>query len=397
MRTRCIFLTGLLFVLSSAFLQGQSSPRVLGRLIDARTEHPIEGAAVSLPDLGLRTVTDADGRFRFVAVPPGTHAVRVEHIAYGTHVDAMNVGAGTEHAFQMALTQRALQLEPIDVSVLRREGSASTRSNVITRDMIESVAGRSRHIGDLVRSYIPSASVSEARGGFLCLEFRGASSSRTTGCNYPLIVLDGLPVTGAPRFLRDLSVQDLERVEYVPASQGAVRYGFGATHGVLVIDTRRSGIVPAEVQETDGRFPNYAWSAEPSGHPTARAFLGATAGALAGSLAGLAAVGCLPGTTDAGVGCLEDAGAGAGLAALTLPLVASTVGARWMGRTDRSRGKWLPSLVMTALPAALGYSVYVDGERSGFRSERLLGVALVSIATPLVSTLADHLFRSRLP
>jgi len=391
---RLTFLGLLLLPLATPVgIRAQQGVTLYGRLLDAETGAGIEGAAVELPDLGLRVVTDAEGRFQVQAVVPGGYGLRVTHIAYGVHTETVEVPAH-DVAVQLTLSPRALELEPIDVEVLRPVATASTRSNVITRRQIEAVEGRARHVGDLVRTYIPGAAVSEARGGYLCVEFRAARSSRTTGCNFPLVVLDGLTVPQPAYFLRDLQLTDIERLEYVPASEATVRYGLGATHGALVIETRRSSLAQERRVSSTGAYPSYEWSAEPGHHRTWHAFGGAAMGAVSGTLLGLAAIGCAPGSEGSGAGCIEGAGAGAGLAALTLPILGSVVGARLFGRTDHSLGRVVPSLAMTTLPAALGYAVYVEGVKSGFEGERLLGGVLVIVATPLVSTLADHLFRS---
>lgn len=386
---------GLAALLWAAPLDAQHAVALQGRLLDAETGRAVEGAEVVVPGLDLATFTDALGRFRLDGLLPGPIQLRVSHLAYGVHTESAQLPEDSVFAVELRLTPQALVLEAIEVTAQRRPRTESTRSNVIDREQIESVVGRARHIGDLLRSFVPGAVISEARGGFLCVEFRAARASRTSGCNYPLIVVDGLPVYEAPRFLRDLTLEELERVEYVPASEGSARYGMGATHGVLVIETRRSGVVTDPGRMEASRYPNYSWSVEPGGHPTARAWAGATLGALGGLAAGLAAIGCLPGPDVPDGGCVESAGAGTGLAALALPWLGSSLGAHWLGRTEVSRGRWLPSLAMTALPAALSYAVYVDGERSGFRSERLLGAALLAVGTPLVSTLADHLYRGR--
>jgi hypothetical protein len=257
------------------------------------------------------------------------------------------------------------------------------------------VENRARHIGDVVRTFIPGAVVTEMRGGFLCLEFRGASGARTTGCNFPLVVLDGLPIVDAYHFLRDLRVQDVERIEFVPASQGAARYGMGATYGALVIETRRSGIVQPDAPATPSGFPAWDWSREAEGHPTWRSMAGAGVGSVVGTAVALFAVGCFPGSSEPTGPCVHDLGTGAAVGALALPLVGSVFGARRMGRTGASAGRWLPGLAMAAVPAALGYALYRQGVDSDFDGERRIGGVLVVLGTPLVSTLADHLFRRR--
>ena len=392
--TRRLFSLALFFALCATAAPAQQRVAVVGRLLDADGSSAIGGAVVELVDLARGTVTDDAGMFRISGVVPGSYELRVRHIAYGVHSETVDVPAGTDLAVELRLSQRALELEQIDVAVFRPIQGARARSNLITRPQIEAVQGRARHIGDVVRTYIPGAAVSEQRGGYLCLEFRGARQSRTTGCNFPMVVMDGLPVSSPARFLRDLQLEDLERIEFVPASEGGARYGMEATYGVLVIETRRSGIAqPAQAVQAPN-YPNYVWAAEAGRHPTGRSWVGATVGALVGTGVGLAVMGCFPGSTGAGAGCIERAGAASGLSAMAFPLLGSSLGARFFGATEASEGRILPNLAMTALPALLGYAVYVEGVRSGFDGELWLGGALVVLGTPLVSTLADHLFRA---
>lgn len=390
---RRLSLLVLCLTLGAAAASAQQRVVVMGRLLDADEAVAINGAVVELVDLGLRTVTDELGMFHLSGVVPGSHELRVGHIAYGVHSESVDVPDGTDLAIELKLSQQALELEQIDVEVLRPAQGARARSNLITRPQIEAVQGRARHVGDLVRSYIPGAAVSEQRGGYLCLEFRGARQSRTSGCNFPLVVLDGLPVPSPARFLRDLRLEDLERIEFVPASEGGARYGMEATYGVLVIETRRAGLVQLSPTVEVPRYPNYPWAAEAGGHPTGRAFAGAAVGALVGTGLGLAAIGCFPGASRSGAGCVEGAGVGSGLGAVALPLLGSALGARFLGATGGSSGRLVPNLVMTALPGLLGYAVYVEGVKSGFDGELWLGGSLVVVGMPLVSTLADHLFR----
>lgn len=383
-----------LLALSGAGAAGQEPVSILGRVYDAATGAPIEGAVVELAGSGFGAVTNAEGAFRLRGVLPGAHRIQVRHLAYGTLGQDVEVPPDKDLALELRLSAQALELEPIDVEVLRPVETATTRSNVITRDQIEEVAGRVRHIGDLVRARIPGATVSESRGGYLCLEFRGARNSRTTGCNFPRIILDGLPVTDPARFLRDLQVEDLERVEFIPASEAGARYGMETTYGVLLIETRRSGLAESLREPEAPRYLAYQWSREEGGHPTLRSLGGATLGGVLGTVAGLAALGCTPGSDSSGTACVRDAGTGRGTAAALLPLLGSSLGARAFGVTPGSRGRLLPSLAVTALPALMGYAVYSESAKSDFRGQMWLGTGLVLVATPLVATLADKLFRN---
>ncbi len=386
----------LLAWMTASGVEAQRAPvAVVGHLYDLDDGQPIEGAVVSLAGVSARGVTDPHGAFRLADVAPGAYTLQVRHIAYGTHEHEVEVPEGLDMNLELRLSRQALELEPLNVEVARRTPTQSTRSNVITREQIASVQGRARHIGDVVRTFIPGATVTEMRGGFLCLEFRGASGARTTGCNFPLVVMDGLPITDAYHFLRDLRVEDLERIEYVPASQGAARYGIDATYGALVIETRRSGIVQAPEPEAPSGFPAYDWRREPGDHPAWRSMAAAGVGSVVGTGVALLAVGCFPGSADPTGPCVHDVATGTALGALVLPLVGSALGARWKGRTGASRGRILPILGMAAVPAAVGYTLYRQGVASDFAGERRIGSVLVVLGTPLVATLADRLFRAR--
>ncbi len=385
---------------ASAQQRVAASVTVSGTLVDIEDGRPIEGAEVTLADVtlegaGRSSITDAHGAFRLTGVRPGAHTLKVRHVAYGEHDHAVDVPAGSDLALVLRLSREALELEPIEVEVEGRTRTETTRSNVVTRAQIESVAGRARHIGDVVSTFIPSAHVRELNGGFLCIEFRGAPGSRTTGCNFPMVVLDGLPITDPYHFLRDLRIEDLERIEFVPASVATARYGVDAAFGALVIETRRSGLVPEPDIPTPSGFPSYPWSREPAGHPGWQSFEGGAVGATLGVALGLAALGCFPGSSDAGYTCVSDAGVGAGLGALAIPILGSVLGSRRFGVTAGSRGRLIPSLGVALIPAGLGYAMYVQGSRSGFDGERLIGGLLLVVGTPLVTTVADHLFRTR--
>jgi hypothetical protein len=65
---------------NTAFRPSQSAPpeawvQVGGRVLDATAEG-VAGALVDIVDAGLRESSDADGRFSFLRVPPGTHTLR---------------------------------------------------------------------------------------------------------------------------------------------------------------------------------------------------------------------------------------------------------------------------------------------------------------------------------
>jgi TonB family protein len=105
-----------------------------GRVLDRATKQPIEGVGVAI-DTGQETVTDAEGRFRILDIPPGDHAVTLsgESIAtVGTtetfgvsknvdatyEVDRKKAGGGTdEEEEEVVITAPRLKKQVVSTEV----------------------------------------------------------------------------------------------------------------------------------------------------------------------------------------------------------------------------------------------------------------------------------------
>lgn len=53
-----------------------------GRIGDALTERPLPEAVVEVPEMGVRAISDADGRFVLAGVPAGEYVIRAERLGY---------------------------------------------------------------------------------------------------------------------------------------------------------------------------------------------------------------------------------------------------------------------------------------------------------------------------
>lgn len=91
--------------------------RILGRLIDRETSDPIPSASVRLPSLGRQAETSGDGRFAFDSLPPGSYTLRVDHVRYGKQTARVEVPDGRTVDAELRLAPRALEVEPIEVTV----------------------------------------------------------------------------------------------------------------------------------------------------------------------------------------------------------------------------------------------------------------------------------------
>jgi hypothetical protein len=75
-----------------------------GRIGDVGTTRPLADAIIELPDLGIRTISDPDGRFLLADVPAGRHAVRAERLGYEQLVGTVDIPGNPEFVMLMTPT-----------------------------------------------------------------------------------------------------------------------------------------------------------------------------------------------------------------------------------------------------------------------------------------------------
>lgn len=87
------------------------------RLLDIETKRPIDGAVFRLPAIERSTLTGQQGQARISTLPQGRYRYEVEHIAYGVQRGQIEVRSAQTHALEIRIAPRALELEPITVTV----------------------------------------------------------------------------------------------------------------------------------------------------------------------------------------------------------------------------------------------------------------------------------------
>src|SRR5688572_22213040 len=85
-------LASLSLVLSIAEAQ-TATGSVTGSVRNEESKAFLEGAEVTLTELGRRTFTDRDGSFSFGNVPAGTHTVRVYYTGFDIATESVQVGS----------------------------------------------------------------------------------------------------------------------------------------------------------------------------------------------------------------------------------------------------------------------------------------------------------------
>lgn len=193
---------------------------VAGVVADLESGAPIAGAVVELPDAGRKAVTNEQGRFVLLGLPPGEQRWRIRMLGYATWEERTTVA--DLDVLTIGLLPKPVELERISVVADRLEARRELVGvSVAAVDREELVTSTWTSATDVVRSRIPYVStrcpaagadalLQEAPWDF-CIKYR----SRIVR---PVVFIDEREVPLAT--LYDYHPAELYAVEIYPAISG---------------------------------------------------------------------------------------------------------------------------------------------------------------------------------
>lgn len=404
----------------------QATSTIQGGVRDAGTGAPLSDVVLRLAGTQVSAVSDSVGRFVLRGIPPGTHALEIRRPEGDPHSLALAVNRGGE-VFEVlidvnsdgvsmeivsAVAAPAAEPAPVPVTVTETVVAVPPADPgryagiVVERARLIQLSGGARNIGELVARAVPLLRVRESDrqvDGDLCLEFGATGpvslNMEPMGCRHPQVYLDGV-IVGDPSMAYGLSnVEGLEWIQAIPPGEAAAEFG-GAPNGVVLIATTgsRGTLFPRSTRRLATSRSTFDWDQDPQGHPFLKTFLFSAAGTALGLAAGVE-VGrqCIyveDRTQELDSSCSQAGTAGVSLAAVVLPALGSALGARIGGATDRSRGQFVPALLGAGLAIVPGYIYSLVTVGNGVDASNAAGKAFLLVGTPLVTTLADRLYRT---
>src|SRR5438876_562730 len=93
----------------------QAEARVIGRVVDARTNAPLSSVRVSVVGTAIGVLTNADGRYELLGVAAGTHDVQAQRIGYRRSTQTVDVPSSGVATVDFGLGEEALALEQVEV------------------------------------------------------------------------------------------------------------------------------------------------------------------------------------------------------------------------------------------------------------------------------------------
>ncbi len=173
---------------------------VIGRVTDARSRLPIEGASVEVSSTRIGSLSSADGQFRITGVPAGPRLLIVRRIGFAVARREVAVTAGQETTADFALDASAIALDAVLITGTASGGQRRTIGNsVATVNAPDELAKSSASdLGSLLNARVAGTVISAPSGRLgagSAIQIRGRSSIGLG--NSPLVYIDGVRVTSS--------------------------------------------------------------------------------------------------------------------------------------------------------------------------------------------------------
>ena len=235
-----------LLVLQAVFVFAQQSPALKGKVIDAKSQKPLQNVVATIQSTNQSALTDFDGNFVFQSLPTGVQVLVVKSTGYNQQTFVLEPNNG----------------EPLDLGVVVLE------EDVTSEQQLSLVTITENDLGD-------DNSGSESTSGLLqatrdtyqqAAAFNwGQSRFRIRGLDneYGVTMINGISMNklydGRPQWSNWGGLNDATRNQEFTMGSAPSDYTFGSALGTQEINTRASFYRPGSRISMSGTNTNYSW------------------------------------------------------------------------------------------------------------------------------------------
>jgi hypothetical protein len=235
-----------LLVLQAVFVFAQQSPALKGKVIDAKSQKPLQNVVAVLKSNNQSALTDVEGNFVFQTVPSGEQALVIKTAGYNTQTLLLepstgeSIDLGTIMLEEDITTEQQLSLVTITENDLGDDNSGS-----------ESTSGLLQATRD---TYQQAAAFNWGQSRF---RIRGLDNE------YGVTMINGIVMNklydGRPQWSNWGGLNDATRNQEFTMGSGPSDYTFGSALGTQEINTRASFYRPGSRISMSGTNTNYSW------------------------------------------------------------------------------------------------------------------------------------------
>ena len=236
----------ILFVMQTVFVFAQAGTGFSGKVIDSKTQKPLQNVVASIQNTNFSEVTDLEGKFTFKNATVGTQLVRIKSSGYKDQLLSVDVEEG-----------KILDLGTI---VLDEDITQEQQLSLITiteNDLGDDNSGSESTAGLLQASRDVFQQAAAFNWGLARFRIRGLDNENgTTMINGVVMnkIYDGRPQWGNWGGLNDAT-----RNQEFTSGTAPSDYTFGGILGTQEINTRASIYRPGTRISFSGTNTNYSW------------------------------------------------------------------------------------------------------------------------------------------
>src|SRR5690606_18474478 len=193
---------------------------------------PISGVSITVVGSTLATQTNASGNFTLSAAPGAT--LVASSIGYTTQ----RVALGSSTVVSIVLEGDDTELEEVVVTAYGTAKKSTYTGSVATVDASKIAKFQSPDVAKALEGAVAGVTITNTSGQpgqASTIRIRGIGS--INGSSEPLIVLDGVPYSGA---INSINPADIQTVSVLKDAASAALYGARGANGVIMITTKRA-------------------------------------------------------------------------------------------------------------------------------------------------------------
>lgn len=206
--------------------------KLSGKVLD-ETSKPLPGATVLIKNTNLSTITDFDGAFSLMVTDKNPLLI-ISYMGY----KSKEVKASGKDFLEINLQQESNILNDVVVIGYGQVKSKDLTGSISTIKLADLSKQPVANVGEAIQGRAAGVQVitTGQPGSNPIFRIRGTG---TIGNNDPLIVVDGMPLTGG---LNQINMNDVESMQILKDASSTAIYGARGANGVVIITTKRGSI-----------------------------------------------------------------------------------------------------------------------------------------------------------
>ena len=237
----------ILYVVLLTCISTYAQKQITGTVIEKKTNQPLYGVNVIVPNTKVSTITDLDGKFQ-LQVPEKSTAIECSYIGFETQKVALDAKSSYTIFMTSGGAENLNEVVIIGYGKMAKKDVSSSIQFIKTEDL---PAGTTSSFENTLQGQTPGVSINAASatpGSAVSVNIRGVSS--ISASSQPLYIIDGIPIISRNNsalntniqpvnLLADISPTDIESISILKDASAAAIYGSRGANGVILITTKR--------------------------------------------------------------------------------------------------------------------------------------------------------------